>query len=246
MHAVRSLLERRPRAVAAAAVLANARAGALPALVRQLEDLGVPIERCDRAKLDRLAGTHAHQGVAVQTTGLAEIDVRELEALVLDRGRSCRLLVLDRVQDPRNLGACLRSADAAGVDAVVVPRAHAAKLTPAAVKSAAGAAETVALARVGNLASTLHWLKEAGLWVVGAAAEAERSIYAARLEDPIALVVGGEGQGLRRLTREICDEIVGIPMGGTVASLNVAVAAAVMLFELERQVRNRQPARRST
>lgn len=246
LHAVGSLLARRPHAIAAAAVLERSRAGSLPALVKSLEDMSIPIERCSRGSLDRLTGTKAHQGIAVQTTGVAEIDVRELESLVLDRGRATRLLVLDRVQDPRNLGACLRCADAAGVDAVVVPRANAAGLTPAAVKSAAGAAETVPLARVGNLASTLHWLKDAGVWVVGAAAEAQRSLYDARLEDPIALVVGGEGEGLRRLTREICDELVAIPMRGTVPSLNVSVAAAVMLFELDRQIRNRQPVRRST
>jgi len=246
IHPVRSLLERRAGAIAAAAVLAGSRAGALPELVRALEDRGVPIERCDRAKLDRLVGATTHQGIAVQTTGLAEVNIRELEALVIDRGRSVRLLVLDQVQDPRNLGACLRCADAAGVDAVVVPKARAATLTPAAVKAAAGAAETVPLARVGNLASTLHWLKQAGVWVVGAAADTQRSLYDAQLDDPIALVVGGEGQGLRRLTREICDEIVAIPMRGTVASLNVSVAAAVMLFELDRQVRNRRPGRPPT
>jgi len=243
VHAVRALLERRAAGIEAAVLLRGSRAGALPALERRLDELGVAIERVDRAALDRLVGTKTHQGIAVRTRGPAEIDVRELENLVLHRGRATRLLVLDRVQDPRNLGACLRSADAAGVDAVVVPRAHAATLTPAALKAAAGAAESVQLARVGNLASTLHWLKEAGLWILGADATAQRSVYAARLEDPIAVVVGGEGTGLRRLTRNICDELVQIPMRGTVASLNVSVAAAVLLFELDRQVRQRSPAR---
>lgn len=246
VHAVRALLERRPGGIAAAAVLRGARAGALPELERRIKASGIPLRRVDRADLDRLTGGGAHQGIAVQTTGLAEIGVRALEALVLDRGRALRLLVLDRIQDPRNLGACLRSADAAGVDAVVIPKDRSAKLTAAAVKAAAGAAEAVPLARVGNLASTLHWLKAAGVWIVGADAETPRRLFDAQLDTPIAIVVGGEGRGLRRLTRETCDELVGIPMQGTVASLNVSVAAAVLLFELDRQLCARRPARRPT
>ena len=146
-----------------------------------------------------------------------------------------RLLVLDQVEDPRNLGACLRTADAAGIDAVVVPKAHSAKLSGAALKAATGAAETVPLAVVPNLARALAWLKEAGVWVVGTDSEAPQSLYAARLEPPIAIVLGAEGKGLRRLTRESCDELVAIPMAGTVESLNVSVAAGVVLFELLRQ-----------
>jgi len=246
VHAVRALLDRRPEGIVAAAVLRGARSGSLPELERRLASLGVPLKRLERGEMDRLTGATAHQGIAVQTAGLAEVDVRALEALVLDRGRSVRLLVLDQIQDPRNLGACLRSADAAGVDAVVIPKDRSAKLTAAAVKAAAGAAETVRLARVGNLASTLHWLKEAGLWIVGADADTPRSVFDAQLDAPIALVVGGEGRGLRRLTREVCDELVSIPMRGTVDSLNVSVAAAILLFELDRQVRGRSPARRQT
>lgn len=246
MHAVRALLERRPEGIVAAALLRGSRAGVLPELERRLVSLGVPLQRVDRVALDRLTDGGTHQGIAVQAAGLAEIGVRDLEALVLERGRAVRLLVLDQIQDPRNLGACLRSAEAAGVDAVVIPKDRSAKLTAAAVKAAAGAAETVRLARVGNLASTLHWLKAAGVWIVGADADTPRSLFDAQLSAPIALVVGGEGRGLRRLTRETCDEIVSIPMHGTVASLNVSVAAAILLFELERQIRGRSPVRRPT
>jgi 23S rRNA (guanosine2251-2'-O)-methyltransferase len=246
LHAVRALLERRPDAIRSATVLRGSRAGALPEIERLLDARGVPVEHVDRAQLDRLTGGGSHQGIAVQTTGLAEIGVADFEALVLAKGRALRLLVLDQVQDPRNLGACLRTADAAGVDAVVIPKDRSAKLTPAAVKAAAGAAEAVSLARVGNLASALRWLKSAGVWVVGADAETPRSLYDAQLQAPVAIVVGGEGRGLRRLTRECCDELVGIPMQGTVASLNVSVAAAVLLFELDRQIRNRAPVRRPT
>lgn len=246
IHAVRAMLDRRPEGVLSAAILRGSRAGALPEIERRLAVLGVPLKRVERSELDRLTGGGTHQGIAVETAGLAEIGVRELEALALERRRALKLLVLDQVQDPRNLGACLRSADAAGVDAVVIPKDRSAKLTPTAIKTAAGAAETVRLARVGNLASTLHWLKSAGVWIVGADADTPRSVFDAQLDAPMALVVGGEGRGLRRLTREVCDEIVSIPMRGTVGSLNVSVAAAVLLFELERQIRARSPARRAT
>jgi len=246
IHAAQALLERRPAGIISAKLLRGSRAGPLPEIERRLTVLGVPLQRVERAELDQLTGGGTHQGIAVQTEGLAEIGVREFEALVLQRGRALRLLVLDQVQDPRNLGACLRTADAAGVDAVVIPRDRSAKLTATAAKAAAGAAESVRLARVGNLASTLHWLKDAGVWIVGADAQTPRSLHDAQLDAPIAVVVGGEGRGLRRLTRELCDEIVSIPMAGTVASLNVSVAAGILLFELARQVRARSPARRPT
>jgi len=125
----------------------------------------------------------------------------DFEDLVVQRGRAIRLLVLDGVEDPRNLGACLRTADAAGVDAVVVPKDHSAPLTAVAIKAATGAAETTPVVRAPNLARTLTWLKEAGVWVVGADSAAERSLYAAKLAPPVAMVLGGEGRGLRRLSR---------------------------------------------
>jgi 23S rRNA (guanosine2251-2'-O)-methyltransferase len=159
----------------------------------------------------------------------------DFEDLVVQRGRAVRLLLLDGVEDPRNLGACLRTADAAGIDAVVVPKDHSAPLTAVAIKAATGAAETVPVVRAPNLARCLTWLKEAGVWVVGADSEAERSLYAAKLAPPVAIVLGGEGRGLRRLTRETCDELVKIPMVGAVQSLNVSVATGIVLFELLRQ-----------
>jgi 23S rRNA (guanosine2251-2'-O)-methyltransferase len=143
--------------------------------------------------------------------------------------------VLDGVEDPRNLGACLRTADAAGIDAVVVPKDHSARLTAAAVKTSTGAAETVPVYRAPNLARALAWLKEAGVWVVGADAAASQSLYQCKLAPPVALVLGGEGRGVRRLTRDLCDELVYIPMVGSVESLNVSVATGIVLFELLRQ-----------
>ncbi len=243
LHAVRALLDKRPSAILSAKLLRGSSAGNLPQLARVLENLGVPIEHISRSDLDRLADGGTHQGIVVQTRGLEEIGIRELEELVVDRGKSFRGLLLDGVQDPRNLGACLRTADAAGMDAVIVPRNRAAKLTPVALKAATGAAETVRLARVPNIAAALHWLKQAGVWIVGAAEDAQRSVYDSRLEAPIIVAVGGEGRGLRRLTRESCDELVAIPMHGAVASLNVSVAVGVLLFELNRQIAVRRPRR---
>jgi 23S rRNA (guanosine2251-2'-O)-methyltransferase len=234
LHAVRALVERRPEAVVSAAILADA-SGPLEDLAHELKSRRVPVERVRRAELDRLSDGASHQGVLVEVRGPTEMDLGDFEELVVQRGRAVRLLVLDGVEDPRNLGACLRTADAAGVDAVVVPKAHSAPLSAAAIKAATGAVETVPLVRAPNLARTLTWLKEAGVWVVGADAEAPQTLYQAKLAPPIALVLGGEGRGLRRLTRDTCDELVSIPMAGAVASLNVSVATGIVLFELLRQ-----------
>lgn len=242
LHAVRAVLERRPETLVAAKVIREA-SGKLGELARALAARGVPVERVGRADLDRLTEGGVHQGIVVETTAAApEFSIADFEALVLDRGRALRLLVLDGVEDPRNLGACLRTADAAGIDAVVVPKDHSAKLTAAAVKTSTGAAETVPVFRAPNLARTLAWLKEAQVWVVGADAEAPQSLYRCKLAPPVALVLGGEGRGVRRLTRDLCDELVFIPMAGSVASLNVSVATGIVLFELLRQAPKAGPA----
>jgi 23S rRNA (guanosine2251-2'-O)-methyltransferase len=145
------------------------------------------------------------------------------------------LLILDGVQDPHNLGACLRSADGAGVHAVVTPRDRSASLTPTVRKVASGAAETVPFIQVANLARTLKWLKGEGVWLIGTAGEATQSLYQADLRGALAIVMGGEGKGLRRLTREQCDSLVRLPMAGSVESLNVSVASGISLYEAVRQ-----------
>ena len=236
VHAVRALIEKRPDAIREATVLRGSRSGVLNSLRQALDTLGIAVEEASRDQLDRLSGSGSHQGVLVRIAGTGEMSVTEFETLVIDRGRSFCCLLLDGVQDPRNLGACLRNADAAGIDAVVVPQRRAASLTSAALKAASGAAATVPLVRVPNLAGVIRWLRQAGVWVVGAHADTARTIYAARLQLPLALVVGGEGRGLRRLTRELCDESVSIPMYGVVESLNVSVAVGVLLFEMRRQL----------
>lgn len=240
VHSVRTLVEKRPGTIREAVLLRGSRSGALPALRRALEALGIPVEEADRERLDRMSGGGRHQGVLVRTAGIVEMGIAEFEERVIERGRLFSCLVLDGVQDPRNLGACLRNADAAGVDAVVVPRRRAAGLTAAALKAASGAAATVPLVRVNNLAGTLRWLRNAGVWVVGADGGASRTIYQAGFRLPLALVVGGEGRGLRRLTRELCDETLSIPMQGVVESLNVSVAVGVLLFEVQRQLNGQE------
>ena len=234
LHTVQSVLQRRPQAIVRALLL-DRPSGPLAEIAASLYALGIDVEHLRRADLDRLAHGGAHQGVIVEVRGRGEFTIEDFEDLVLQRARALRLLVLDQVEDPRNLGACLRTADAAAVDAVVVPKAHSAKLSGAALKAATGAAESVPVFTAPNLARTLAWLKQAGVWVVGAAEEAPQSLYMAKLAPPIAIVLGAEGQGLRRLTRESCDELVAIPMHGIVRSLNVSVAAGVVLFELLRQ-----------
>ena len=240
VHSVRTLVDKRPETIREVFVLTGSRSGPLPALRRALDALDIPVEEVDRGRLDRMSGGGRHQGVLVRAAGVGETGITEFEELVIERGQSFCCLVLDGVQDPRNLGACLRNADAAGVDAVVVPRRRAASLTSAALKAASGAAATVPLVRVSNLAGTLRWLRHAGVWVVGADGGASTTIYQAGFRLPLALVVGGEGRGLRRLTRELCDETLSIPMRGVVESLNVSVAVGVLLFEVKRQLQGHE------
>jgi len=185
--------------------------------------------------MDKLASGERHQGVIAQLKKIDNLGEGALDSVLDNAGPNPLLLVLDGVTDPHNLGACLRSADAAGVHAVIVPRDRAAGLSPVVRKVAAGAAETVPLIQVTNLARTLRWLKERGFWLVGTDDEATQSIYTAKLTGPIAIVLGAEGAGMRRLTKEHCDLLVNIPMQGVVESLNVSVATGVTLFEAVRQ-----------
>lgn len=209
--------------------------GRLDRLCRHAQGAGIRIERAPRRVLDELVAGARHQGVVAQVEGRGASDETGLAALLAGLDEPPLLLVLDGVQDPHNLGACLRSADAAGAHGVVVPKDRAVGLTPVVRKVACGAAETVPLFTVTNLARTLRSLKDEGVWIYGAAGESRESAYELDLKGPLALVLGGEGKGLRRLTREHCDVLVRIPMAGRVESLNVSVAAGVLLFETRRQ-----------
>ena len=235
LHTVRMLLERHPERVRRVLLLGGRDAGRVAELRAAATRAGVQVATADAAQLDRLAEGERHQGVVAELNPRAGDPETQLEQALEAAGAKPLLLVLDGVTDPHNLGACLRSADAAGVHAVVAPRDRAAGLTPVARKVAAGAAETLPFVQVVNLARTLRELKERGLWLVGTAGEATRSIYDVDLTGPIAIVMGSEGEGMRRLTRECCDELVRIPMAGGVERLDVAVATGVVLFEAARQ-----------
>ncbi|MGH8453429.1 MAG: 23S rRNA (guanosine(2251)-2'-O)-methyltransferase RlmB [Nevskiales bacterium] len=210
-------------------------------LLQLAHERNVPLRTVDAAVLDERAEGVNHQGVLAYVAGGRVLDEDDLDRLLDGLGHPPFLLVLDGVQDPHNLGACLRTADAAGVDAVIAPRDRAVGLTPAARKTAAGAAETLPFVQVTNLARCLRELQERGIWVIGTAGEAEQTLYQADLKGPLALVLGAEEKGMRRLTRENCDLLVRIPMQGTVESLNVSVATAICLYEALRQRGPRPP-----
>ncbi len=235
IHAVRHLLTEAPEAALELWVQAGHRSPSVAAVLELAATQSLAVHPAPRATLDRLVAGAPHQGVVLRCRTRAPLNETELTSVLGSRARVPLLLVLDGVQDPRNLGACLRTAEAAAVDAVIIPAHRAVGLTSTVCKVASGAAESVPLVEVGNLARTLRGLKAAGVWLIGAEAEADSSLYRADLTLPTALVLGGEGQGLRRLTRELCDKLVQIPMRGEVESLNVSVAAGICLFEAVRQ-----------
>jgi 23S rRNA (guanosine2251-2'-O)-methyltransferase len=206
--------------------------------IREIDELarrnGRPVQRVDAQTLKQMLGDVAHQGVAAEISPLPPWSEDELLDALKD-ARNPLLLALDGVQDPHNLGACLRTADACGVLAVIVPKDRAAQLNATVRKVAVGAAETTPVVAVTNLVRTLKLLKEAGLWVVGADAEGAKAAYEADLKGGVVLVLGAEGSGLRHLTRQTCDWMVRLPQLGAVESLNVSVAAGMLLYEAVRQ-----------
>ncbi|TYO94657.1 23S rRNA (guanosine(2251)-2'-O)-methyltransferase RlmB [Desulfallas thermosapovorans] len=202
-------------------------------IIKLAREKHVPVQNVERQFLDRMAPGAAHQGVIAQVAPYAYAELED----ILDgiKNTDPLLVLLDEVTDPHNLGAVIRCADAAGAHGVVIPRRRAAAVTPAVVKSSAGAVEFVPVARVGNMVQTIELLKKQGIWVVGAHHEASQSVWDAPLSGPLAIVVGGEDKGLGRLVREKCDMLVKLPMAGRVNSLNASVAAALVLFEAVRQ-----------
>jgi len=193
---------------------------------------GIPVEMAGRGRLDDIAHSEHHQGVAGYFHGRPPL---HLERVLEDCRSPALLLLLDGIQDPQNLGALIRTAEAVGVDAVITPRHRAAALTPAAVKASAGASEHLPVISVPNLAQAMARISEAGIWRVGLAAEAEERYDRVDYREPTAIVIGGEGEGLRQLTRRSCDRLVSLPMTGRVASLNAAAAGAAILYEAFRQ-----------
>lgn len=238
-HAVSVRLKTAPSSIREVHVDASRRDGRMRQFLERLQAAEVKLIESDDERLTKLAGNGRHQGVVARVEVLAR--QHSLDDLLDGLEGPALLLVLDGVTDPHNLGAALRVADGAGAHAVVAPKDHAVGLNATVAKVASGAAETVPYFMVTNLARTLNELKERQIWVVGTSDDAVETLYDIDLTQPVALVLGAEGAGMRALTRKTCDQLVSIPMKGAVESLNVSVAAAVCLYEALRQRDSRRP-----
>lgn len=234
LHALEAVFKREPERVIELFVLKGRDDKRLIDVVNQARRFGVSVQFCQRKALDDKVDGEQHQGVVARAKQGRVQDESDLDR-ILDTQKQPLILVLDGVTDPHNLGACIRTADAAGVHAVVVPKDKSAKLNPTVRKIACGAAEVIPLIPVTNLSRTLKNLQDRGVWVTGTAGEAKDDIYDVSMTGPTALVMGAEGKGMRRLTREHCDQLIKLPMAGSVSSLNVSVATGVCLYEIVRQ-----------
>lgn len=235
IHAVQSLLVCDPHRFLDVYILKGNYSRRLRLLVEQLEQRGIVIQLARRQLLNEKVNGAVHQGIVARIRS-KEYQFQEKNLpVLLSQYTAPFLLILDGITDPHNLGACLRCADAAGVHAVIVPRDRSAKLNAIAKKVASGAAETVLLIRVTNIVRTLCLLHKHNVWVVGTTYEAKHYFFQSNLTGPLALVMGNEGEGIRRLTKEYCDELISIPMAGSVPALNVSVAAGICLFEAVQQ-----------
>lgn len=234
IHAVQALLDSDPQRFQEVFILKGRDDRRLQTLVKALEAQGIVIQVASKQVLDNKSEGAVHQGIIARVKPGRQYQEGDLPDLLASLD-SPFLLILDGVTDPHNLGACMRSADAAGVHAIILPKDRSAQLNATAKKVASGAAEHIPLIRVTNLARTMRVLQEANVWIVGTAGEADHTLYQSKMTGPMALVMGAEGEGMRRLTREHCDELISIPMAGSVSSLNVSVATGVCLFEAVRQ-----------
>lgn len=235
IHAVQAAIEYAPDKIQQIWVDTQRQDQRIKPLLADLEQRGIAIELCERKKLDRFADGKNHQGIMASVLMPAELTEADLKDALMLIETTPLFLVLDHVQDPHNLGACLRTADATGVNGIIITKDNAVGITPTVCKVASGAAETIPVYVVTNLVRTLKWLKEQGIWIVGAAGGAAQTFYHVDFTLPLAVVVGAEEKGLRRLTQEQCDFVVKLPMLGQVESLNLSVATGVLLYEVVRQ-----------
>lgn len=238
IHAINALLEKEPHRILKIFIQKDRNDLRLKSLISKIEDERLNVQIAKRQWLDNQVNNGIHQGIIAKIRKIRQYQENDLLNLVkklLANKKNPLFLILDGVTDPHNLGACLRSADAAGAHAVIVPKDHSAPLNAAAKKVASGAAETIPLIMVTNLARTLRSLKEHNIWIVGTTDNAHKNLYHWKIQPSMALLMGSEGKGMRRLTRENCDELVSIPLTGNVSSLNVSVATGVFLFEITRQ-----------
>ncbi len=238
-HAVAAVLNTSPQRAIALWVVINPKNQKQAELLEQVQQIGVPIHPVDKHVLAKRCGSEQHQSIALEARPKQDGNEHDLQAFVegkLSAHKSLLLLILDQVQDPHNFGACLRTADAAGADAVIVAKDNASPMTPVVRKVASGAAETMPIFRVTNLARSLETLKQLGVWLIGTSDKAKHSLYQETLSGSIGLVMGAEGKGMRALTEKKCDSLVSLPMAGSVvSSLNVSVATGVCLYEIVRQ-----------
>ncbi|WP_392552675.1 23S rRNA (guanosine(2251)-2'-O)-methyltransferase RlmB [Orbus wheelerorum] len=235
IHAIQGMLARSPERILDVYLLKNREDKRLNTLVQEIESLRLQVKVVDRKWLDEQSSQGVHQGIMAKIKEGRNYHENDLPDLLTKKADPF-ILILDGVTDPHNLGACIRTADAAGVDLIIIPKDKSAPLNAIAKKVACGAAESVPVIRVTNLARTLRMLKEEHqIWIVGTAGEADHSLYQSNLTGKLAIIMGAEGEGMRRLTKEHCDELISIPMSGFVSSLNVSVATGICLFESVRQ-----------
>jgi 23S rRNA (guanosine2251-2'-O)-methyltransferase len=238
IHAVNALMDSAPERFIEIWLLKGREDERFMPIINMARKLGISAQMVQRKVLDEKSEGEQHQGVIArvkQGKVFTENDLDDIINKANAQGIPPFLLILDGVTDPHNLGACLRNADASGVQAIIVPKDNAARITPTVRKVAVGAVESVPLVQVTNLSRTMKQLQELGVWIIGTAGETDTCLYDVKLSGPMALVMGAEGKGMRRLTRENCDQLVKLPMAGKVSSLNVSVATGVCLFEIVRQ-----------
>lgn len=235
VHAVNALLNKRPHAIKKLLINADRLDQRLQSLLALAKEKSILIEPITAQAMNQRFAEVTHQGVVASATPLPNYTESDLPALLSESKKPPFILILDGVTDPHNLGACLRTADAAGVDFLIIPKDKSVGITPVVSKVACGAAESMPLVRVTNLVRAMEMIKQEGVWVYGAAGEASQSVYQLDFKSSLALVLGAEGDGLRRLTREHCDNLFALPMQGAVESLNVSVATGISLYEVVRQ-----------
>ena len=212
--------------------------GSLIKIIGKAKDKGIPIQYVERQKLNEMSEDHAHQGIIATVAAYEYSDVEDILDRAKEKGADPFILILDEIMDPHNLGSIMRTADAVGVDGIIIPKRRSVGLTATVAKSSAGAIEYVPVAKVSNIAQTIERIKEKGIWVAGADMSGANDHYNTDLKGPLALVIGNEGEGISRLIKEKCDFLVKLPMVGQVSSLNASVAAAVLMYEAFRQKSN--------
>lgn len=235
LHAVKALLNNPYRSIHKVYVSNDRVDDKIKAIQELAHARQVAVENLSAKIMHQRFDKFTHQGVVASAGALPEFNENDLTALLAASKNPALILILDGITDPHNLGACLRSADAAGVDFVIIPKDKNAGLTPVVSKVACGAAEAIPVVRVTNLVRAMETIKQQGIWIYGAAGEVSQSLYQVDCSSSLALVMGAEGEGMRRLTREHCDGLFSLPMLGSVASLNVSVAAGISLYEVVRQ-----------